>query len=122
MFEIGTVCVKIAGRDAGKICVVVDNIDDKTVLIEGATRRRKCNINHLEITDKIAKVKKGASNSEVVKALKEVDIEIAETKKKSKESKPRPRKVRVNNKQTAEKPEQKAKTAKKETTKAESKK
>ena len=47
MIEIGRLCVKIAGRDAGKKCVVVDVVNDNTVLIDGETRRRNCNIKHL---------------------------------------------------------------------------
>lgn len=41
------VCLKTAGRDAGKYCVVL-TIKDNYALIEGYTRRRKCNIKHLE--------------------------------------------------------------------------
>jgi len=43
----GRICVKTAGRDAGLKCVIVDVLDDKFVLIDGETRRRKCNILHL---------------------------------------------------------------------------
>jgi large subunit ribosomal protein L14e len=69
MYEVGTVCVKIAGRDAGKQCVVVEAPKNGFVIIEGATRRRKCNIRHLEILDKSVKIKDGASHAEVMKAL-----------------------------------------------------
>jgi large subunit ribosomal protein L14e len=69
MYEVGTVCVKIAGRDAGKQCVIVEAAKDGFVVIEGATRRRKCNVRHLEILDKEVKVKAGASHAEVMKAL-----------------------------------------------------
>ena len=48
MIDIGRVCIKLAGRDAGKKCVIVGILDDKTVMIDGETRRRKCNILHLE--------------------------------------------------------------------------
>ena len=68
MFEIGTVCVKIAGRDAGKQCVVVEELGQGMVLIEGETRRRKCNVMHLEPTGK-ASVKQGADHATVMKAL-----------------------------------------------------
>jgi len=44
MFEIGRVCVKIAGRDAGKTAIVVDKASGERVLIDGNVRRRKCNI------------------------------------------------------------------------------
>jgi large subunit ribosomal protein L14e len=79
MFEIGTVCVKIAGRDAGKQCVVVEAAKDGIVIIEGETRRRKCNVRHLEPLGRDVKVKAGANHAEVMKALG----------LKEKESKPR---------------------------------
>src|SRR5262245_10944604 len=68
MFEVGTVCVKLAGRDAGKKCVVVEEHKDGFVVIEGETRRRKCNIRHLEPVGEV-KVSKGASHDVVMKAL-----------------------------------------------------
>lgn len=68
MFEVGTVCVKTAGRDAGKTCVIIEAPKDGIVLIEGETRRRKCNVRHLEPTGEV-KVKAGASHAEVMKAL-----------------------------------------------------
>lgn len=69
MFEVGTVCVKIAGRDAGKQCVVVELLDNGFVLIEGETRRRKCNTLHLEPLGRSVDVKKGADHAAVMKAL-----------------------------------------------------
>ncbi len=53
MTEVGTVCLKIAGRDAGMKAVVVEKLDKEFVLIDGQVRRRKCNIKHLEpLTEK----------------------------------------------------------------------
>ena len=69
MIEIGRVCVKLAGRDAGKKCVIIDILDDKTVLIDGETRRRKCNILHIEPLDEVVKVEKKASYEKVCDAL-----------------------------------------------------
>lgn len=86
MFEIGRLCVKIAGRDARLKCVVVETLDKFYVTIDGQTRRRKCNINHLEPLDKVLKLSKGASHDEVVKALKAEGIEIKE--KSPKKDKP----------------------------------
>ena len=55
MFNIGRVCVKLAGRDAGQKCVIVEILDEKTVLIDGMTRRRKCNKLHFFLSrDKLA--------------------------------------------------------------------
>ena len=95
MFEIGRLCMKIAGRDAGKICVVIDTIDDKIVMIDGQTRRRKCNINHLELLDKTIKISKNASNKDIVKTLKELNIECLEKTENKKIKTTRPKKQKV---------------------------
>lgn len=111
MFEVGRVCMKIAGRDAGKIGIVIEKIDDNYVLIDGETRRRKCNINHLEILDKTVKIAKGASNADVVKALKDLDIEVTEKKEgDKKEQTTRQKKQKVNHKTDKPKVEAKKET------------
>jgi len=89
MIEIGRVCVKLAGRDASKKCVIVDILDDKFVLIDGETRRRRCNILHLEPLTQVVKIKKNSSHEEVAKALKEIGVEARETKPKPKSQRPR---------------------------------
>ena len=73
MIEVGRLCVKLAGRDAGKKCIIVDILDDKFVLIDGETRRRKCNIVHLEPLNKVLSVEKNASH-EVSFRVKEVRL------------------------------------------------
>ena len=55
IIEPGRVCIKLAGRDAGKPVVITKIIDDKTVMILSGERRkgqkeRKCSIRHLEPT------------------------------------------------------------------------
>ncbi|MBS7646492.1 MAG: 50S ribosomal protein L14e [Candidatus Bathyarchaeia archaeon] len=73
--EVGRICVKVSGREAGRKCVIVDIIDKNFVLVTGpknvtGVRRRRANINHLEpLADKID-IKRGASDEEVVEALK----------------------------------------------------
>ena len=74
--EIGKLCVKLAGRDAGRVCVVIDNADEKFVLIDGNVRRRKCNILHLEPLNETIKLKKGASHSEVASEFKKLKMAI----------------------------------------------
>lgn len=93
MIDIGRICVKIAGRDAGKNCVVVDIIDENYVLVDGETRRRKCNILHLEPLDKTADLAKGASHAEVTKVFEALGYGIHVTKAKPKTA-PRPRHAR----------------------------
>lgn len=80
--EIGQLCIKIAGRDAGKKCVVVEILDNNFVLIDGETRRRKCNLSHLEPLEQSVKIKKGASHEEVSKVLEALGITSRNTKQK----------------------------------------
>ena len=81
IYDIGRVCIKIAGRDAGKKCIIVDIIDDVYVLVDGQTRRRKCNISHLEPTKKVLDIKKGASADDVVAVFEKEGIVIMPKKK-----------------------------------------
>ena len=88
MIEIGRLVTKIAGRDAGCKAVIIDILDDKYILLDGETRRRKCNILHIEPLNQKIEIKKNASHDDVVKALKEIGIESRETKPKQKTTKP----------------------------------
>ncbi len=77
--EIGRICVKVAGREAGGKCVIVDIIDENFVLVTGpkqltGVKRRRSNIKHLEPTDKAVKIRRGASDEEVIKALEEAGL------------------------------------------------
>ncbi|MCI4435226.1 MAG: 50S ribosomal protein L14e [Ignisphaera sp.] len=77
--EVGRICVKIAGREAGRKCVIVDIIDENFVLITGpksltGVKRRRCNINHLEVLDKKIEIPKGASDEEVLKAIEQAGL------------------------------------------------
>jgi len=75
VIEVGRICVKLTGREAGRKCVIADVIDKSFVLITGpknvtGVKRRRANINHVEpLQDKI-KIKRGASDEEVAEALK----------------------------------------------------
>ncbi len=76
MFEVGRVCVKLAGREAGRKAVVVEQIDKNFVLVDSPwIKRRRCNVKHLEPLDVVLNIKKGASKEEIEKALKEAGIE-----------------------------------------------
>ncbi len=88
MIEIGRICYKIAGRESGKVAVVVDKINDNFVFVDGQVKRKRCNIDHLEPTDKLLKIKKNASHDEVVSELKKISIEVKEAKPKLKKEKP----------------------------------
>lgn len=105
--EIGRLCVKLAGRDAGKECLIVDVIDKNFVLVDGNTRRKKVNVDHLEILPRKADIKKGASHEEVIAALKSLGVKI------EKKAPPRQKKVK-----TEEKSETEGKVPEKEKKKA----
>ena len=88
VYDIGRVCVKTTGREAGKYCVVVDVIDKNYVLIDGLNvRRRRANYKHLEPIADIIKIKKGASHDATEAAVKKAKLE-----KKLKETVPIPTK------------------------------
>jgi large subunit ribosomal protein L14e len=82
MYDIGRVCLKIAGRDAGKYCVIVDEKDQR-VVIDGQTRRRTVNPLHLEPTAETVDIKKGADHDSVVKALDAAGIEVVKMQKQA---------------------------------------
>ena len=84
MLEVGRICVKLAGRDAGKKAVIVEVIDKKYVTLDGEVRRRKCNVLHLEPTSKVIEIKKGASHSDVKKEFEKLGLKVLETKPKAK--------------------------------------
>ncbi len=99
MIEIGRLCVKTAGRDANLKCVVVELVDKNYVIIDGQTRRKKCNITHLEPLKDSIKIKKGVSHSEIMKEFSKLGIELRE--KKSKKPKQRPVRKRKSTKKEA---------------------
>jgi len=73
--EVGRICVKILGREAGKKCVIVDVVDKNFVLITGpktvsGIKRRRANITHLEPTSEKLEMKRGATDEEIAEVLK----------------------------------------------------
>jgi large subunit ribosomal protein L14e len=73
--EVGRICVKLTGREAGKKCIIVDVIDKSFILVTGpktvsGVKRRRANVNHIEpLRDKIT-IARGASDEEITEALK----------------------------------------------------
>ncbi|HLD58464.1 MAG TPA: 50S ribosomal protein L14e [archaeon] len=70
--EIGTVCIKTKGREAGKKVVVVD-FDGKSqfAVIDGPKiKRRKCNLRHLFPTKEKIEITKSSDKSKIVELLK----------------------------------------------------
>jgi large subunit ribosomal protein L14e len=72
--EVGRVCVKVAGREAGKRCVIVDVMDKSFVVVTGpkkvtGVKRRRVNINHVAPTEDVLPIKRGASDDEVAQMI-----------------------------------------------------
>jgi large subunit ribosomal protein L14e len=80
MFETGRICMKTAGRESGRYCVVVAKDKDKDFLVvtgpKSAThvRRRKCNFRHLEPTPFSIDIKDNATDEEILTAYEKDDI------------------------------------------------
>ena len=75
--EIGRICIKTHGRESGKECIIIDIIDKSFVLITGpksvsGVKRRRVNVYHLEPTNDVLDISRGATDEEVEKALNEM--------------------------------------------------
>ncbi|MBR9692393.1 hypothetical protein GOV07_00500 [Candidatus Woesearchaeota archaeon] len=117
LYVVGRVCLKIAGRDAGKRCVIIQAPKDGVVMIDGETRRRKCALRHLEPLKEVLAVKEKAAHADVVKAFDKLGLKLTETKPKKAAA--RPKKTRKAKEKPVKKEAVKPKEAeKKETPKA----
>lgn len=69
--EIGRVCLKTRGREAGRKVVVLSEVKNGKVLVDGAkVKRKECNVLHLfPLKEKIS-VGKEAKHEEIIKAMK----------------------------------------------------
>lgn len=86
--EVGRICVKLAGRETGKKCVIIDVMDKSFVLITGpqkatGVKRRRANINHLKPLQEKIKIPRGASDKEITATLKATS-KLGETTPKTK--------------------------------------
>ena len=90
IYNQGRVCIKTAGKDAGKTIVIIEKIDNTYVLIDGNIKRKKCNIKHLHPKEKTLDIKKSASTKEIHKAMTTAKLEVIPKKEKpQKDAKPR---------------------------------
>ena len=72
--EVGRVCVKVAGRESGRKCVIVDVMDKSFVLVTGpkkvtGVKRRRVNISHVAPTEETIPIRRGASDDEVAQMI-----------------------------------------------------
>jgi len=122
-FEVGRVAMKIAGREAGSYCVVVEPAGTKKeeknfVFVTGpklltGVKRRKCNVEHLKATEHTVDIKKGASDEEVIAAYEKSNLlntfnlkkpsaaqmKAREDKEKKKSEKKQPKKKKAEKKE-----------------------
>ncbi len=76
VYDIGRLCIKTLGREAGHYCVIVDIIDKNYLLIDGLkVRRRRVNFKHIEPIVETIEIKKGANHEEVETAIKKAKLE-----------------------------------------------
>ena len=75
VYDIGRLCVKTMGREAGYYCVIVDIIDKNYLLIDGLkVKRRRVNFRHVEPVSETLEIKKGASHEELEAAIKKAKL------------------------------------------------
>lgn len=76
VYDIGRLCVKTMGREAGHYCIIVDIIDKNYLLIDGLkVRRRRVNFNHIEPLADTVDIKKGAKHEDVEAAIKKAKLD-----------------------------------------------
>jgi large subunit ribosomal protein L14e len=72
--NVGRICVKLTGREAGNRCIVVDVIDRNYVIVTGpkeltGVRRRRVNMSHLQPTEESLDIPRNASDEEIAVLL-----------------------------------------------------
>lgn len=82
LFEVGRLVLKVAGRDAGRKGVVVEQFDDGHVLIDGGVRRRKVKVRHLEPLEQVLEITKGASHEKIAQEFEKIQLPVWNTKPK----------------------------------------
>ncbi|MBU0460512.1 MAG: 50S ribosomal protein L14e [Nanoarchaeota archaeon] len=108
IYKVGRLCVKIAGRDAGRKCVVVETIDEHFVVVDGDVRRKRVNVKHLEPLAEMVEIKDKAAHEAVKVAFDKLGLAVWEKKSKPVSTRAKKQKKK---KVVAEKPKKKAKKA-----------
>jgi len=74
--ERGRVATKLLGREAGKLCAIVERIDKNYVMVVGPeVRKRRCNIDHLELHDNVLDLSEEASDDDFINELTKISHE-----------------------------------------------
>ena len=74
--ENGRVCVKLFGRDSGRLCVITDVVDEKfsKILAVGRKKKRRVNIRHLKPLEHKLELKE--SDEALLKKLSDMQRQI----------------------------------------------
>lgn len=72
--DVGRICVKLKGREAGSRCVIVDAVDRNYVIVTGppevtGVKRRRVNMSHLQPLDEVIEISRNASDEEIAALL-----------------------------------------------------
>jgi large subunit ribosomal protein L14e len=72
--DVGRICMKLKGREAGSRCVIVDVVDRNYVIVTGplevtGIRRRRVNMSHLQPLDEVIEISRNASDDEIAGLL-----------------------------------------------------
>jgi large subunit ribosomal protein L14e len=68
--DVGRVCIKLTGREAGNKCVIINVLDRNFVMVTGPKiRRRRVNMNHLKPIDEFVNISRNATDEEVASIL-----------------------------------------------------
>lgn len=79
MIEVGVVCLKNTGREAGRYCIVLKKINNSFVNVTGpklltGIKKRRCNVDHLTPTEHKIEIKEDSSDEEIIAALEKQNI------------------------------------------------
>jgi large subunit ribosomal protein L14e len=77
--EVGRVCIKTVGKEAGCYCVVIGKEDKSFVPVTGprllsGVKRRRCNVFHLQPTEYVLSVKENASDEDIINAYESAGL------------------------------------------------
>ncbi len=77
--DIGRICVKLNGKEAGRYCVVVKKIDKSFVEVTGprlltGVKRRKSNVAHLEPTQYVVDVQENQDDEQIISAMEKQNL------------------------------------------------
>lgn len=116
--ELGRVCMKISGREAGKYCVIIKPAgkgkEDKSfVFVTGprlltGVKRRRANVDHLQPTEYKLELKEDAPDEEVIEAYEKAGLISKLNLKKPSAARLKSVKKEAKEKEGKKKPEKKA--------------